>query len=123
MDNDRVKELQDISNDFLKRLGEDEEDNIDSIKKPLKTDINDDMKSNVKIRKLNMPNFSITNLYKKEKERKVSLVRIIFLIIQSQDIFKPLKPWKPNDLMGRTLNKFQILKDGHYPSEWEKVNK
>ena len=80
MDNDRVKELQDISNDFLKRLGEDE-DNIDSIKQPLKTDINDDMKSNVKIRKLNMPNFSITNLYKKEKERKVSLVRIIFLII------------------------------------------
>ena len=38
-------------------------------------------------------------------------------------MFKPLKPWKPNDLMGRTLNKFQILKDGHYPSEWEKVNK
>ena len=64
MDNDRVKELEDISNDFLKRLGEDE-DNIDSIKQPLKTDINDDIKSNVKIRKLNMPNFSITNLYKK----------------------------------------------------------
>ena len=122
MDNDRVKELQDISNDFLKRLGEDEDD-IDSIKQPLKTEINDDMKSNVKIRKLNMPNFSITNLYKKEKEKKVSLVRIIFLIIQSQDIFKPLKPWKPNDLMGRTLNKFQILKDGHYPTEWERVNK
>jgi hypothetical protein len=80
MDNDRVKELQDISNDFLKRLGEDEDD-IDSIKQPLKTEINDDMKSNVKIRKLNMPNFSITNLYKKEKEKKVSLVRIIFLII------------------------------------------
>ena len=77
MDNDRVKELQDISNDFLKRLGEDEDD-IDSIKQPLKTEINDDMKSNVKIRKLNMPNFSITNLYKKENEKKVSLVRIIF---------------------------------------------
>ena len=86
MDNDRVKELQDISNDFLKRLGEDEDD-IDSIKQPLKTEINDDMKSNVKIRKLNMPNFSITNLYKKEKEKKVSLVRIIFLIIYSLKIY------------------------------------
>ena len=86
MDNDRVKELQDISNDFLKRLGEDEDD-IDSIKQPLKTEINDDMKSNVKIRKLNMPNFSITNLYKKEKEKKVSLVRIIFLIIYSHKIY------------------------------------
>ena len=86
MDNDIVKELQDISNDFLKRLGEDEDD-IDSIKQPLKTEINDDMKSNVKIRKLNMPNFSITNLYKKEKEKKVSLVRIIFLIIYSLKIY------------------------------------
>ena len=86
MDNDRVKELQDISNDFLKRLGEDADD-IDSIKQPLKTEINDDMKSNVKIRKLNMPNFSITNLYKKEKEKKVSLVRIIFLIIYSLKIY------------------------------------
>jgi hypothetical protein len=32
-----------------------------------------------------------------------------------------LKPWKPNDLMGRTLNKFKILKDGHNLSDWEKV--
>ena len=77
MDNDRVKELQDISNDFLKRLGEDE-DEIESIKKPLKTDINDDMKSNLKIRKINLPNFSLTKIYKKENEKKVSLVRIIF---------------------------------------------
>ena len=86
MDNDRVKELQDISNDFLKRLGEDE-DEINSLKQPLKTDINDDMKSNLKIRKLNMPNFSITKHYKKENERKVSLVRIIFLIIYSLKIY------------------------------------
>jgi hypothetical protein len=32
-----------------------------------------------------------------------------------------LKPWKPNELMGRTLNKFKILKDGHSLSDLEKV--
>lgn len=77
MSNDRVKELQDISNEFLRRLGE-EEDDFTSLKTPLKTEINEDSKTNSKIRKLNLPNFSISRLYRKENEKKVALVRIYF---------------------------------------------
>ena len=77
MSNDRVKELQDISNEFLRRLGE-EEDDFTSLKTPLKTEINEVTKTNSKIRKLNLPNFSISRLYRKENEKKVALVRIYF---------------------------------------------
>lgn len=77
MSNDRVKELQDISNEFLRRLGEDEDD-FTSLKTPLKTEINEVTKTNSKIRKLNLPNFSISRLYRKENEKKVALVRIYF---------------------------------------------
>ena len=76
MKNDRINELQDISNDFLKRLGEDEEEELDSIKNPIKTDINDNNKNHSNTLKLNMPNFSISRLYRKEKEKKPSLVKI-----------------------------------------------
>ena len=77
MSNDRVKELQDISNEFLRRLGEDEDD-FTSLKTPIKTEINEVTKTNSKIRKLNLPNFSISRLYRKENEKKVALVRIYF---------------------------------------------
>ena len=77
MSNDRVKELEDISNEFLRRLGEDEDD-FTSLKTPLKTEINEVTKTNSKIRKLNLPNFSISRLYRKENEKKVALVRIYF---------------------------------------------
>jgi histone H3/H4 len=75
MSNDRVKELQDISNEFLRRLGEDE-DAFDPTKSPLKTEINSEIKSNSKKNKLNLPNFSISRLYKRESEKKNSLVNI-----------------------------------------------
>ena len=76
MNNDRINELQDISNDFLKRLGEDEDEELElhSIKNPIRTEINDNNNSNTL--KLNMPNFSISRLYRKEKEKKPSLVKI-----------------------------------------------
>ena len=48
------------------------------LKTPLKTEINEDTKTNSKIRKLNLPNFSISRLYRKENEKKVALVRIYF---------------------------------------------
>ena len=79
MNNDRIKELQDISNEFLRRLGKDEDEINLSIKKPLKTEINEDTKtsSNISnIRKLNIPDFSLTRLYKKQSEKKESLVKI-----------------------------------------------
>ena len=78
MSNDRVKELQDISNEFLRRLGEDE-DEFGSIKTPIKTEINENIKSNLKKGKLNLPNFSISRLYKIENEKKNSLVKINYL--------------------------------------------
>ena len=77
MNNDRVKELQDISNEFLRKLGEKNEIDL-SIKQPLKTEINEytNIRSNnSNMRKLNMPNFSLTR-YKKQKEKKESLVKI-----------------------------------------------
>ena len=74
---DRIKELKDISNDFFKRLGEDEnEDEIKTINKPLKTQINEDMKTKSNKIFLNMPNFSITHLYKGRNNKKVSIVKI-----------------------------------------------
>ena len=73
MNNDRINELQDISNNFLKRLGEDE-DELDTTKRPLETEIKEDINNNSNTRQLNLPNFSITHLYKKEKEKKTSLV-------------------------------------------------
>ena len=76
MNNDRINELQDISNDFLKRLGEDEEEELHSIKNPLRTEINDNNKNNSNTLKLNMPNFYISRLFRKEKEKKPSLVKI-----------------------------------------------
>ena len=76
MNNDRINELQDISNDFLRRLGEDEEEELHSIKNPLRTEINDNNKNNSNTLKLNMPNFSISRLFRKEKEKKPSLVKI-----------------------------------------------
>ena len=75
MSNDRVKELQDISNEFLRRLGEDE-DEFDPKKSPLKTEINSEIKSNSKKNKLNLPNFYISRLYMRESEKKNSLVNI-----------------------------------------------
>ena len=77
METDRIKELKDFSNDFFKRLGEDEkEDGINSIDKPLKTQLNEDMQSKSNKILLNMPNFSITQLYKKRNNKKVSFVKI-----------------------------------------------
>ena len=73
MKNDRVEELQDISNEFLRRLGEDEDD-INLNKQTLKTEVNSDANTLFNRRKINMPNFSLSRLYKKGNEKKVSLV-------------------------------------------------
>ena len=77
MNNDRINELQNTSNNFLKRLGEDEDD-FNSTKRPLKTEIKEDIKNNSNIRSLKLPNFSITRLYRKEKEKKNSLVILYY---------------------------------------------
>ncbi len=73
MKNERVEELQDISNEFLRRLGEDEDD-INLNKQTLKTEVNSDASTLFNRRKINMPNFSLSRLYKKGNEKKVSLV-------------------------------------------------
>lgn len=72
MNTDRIEELQDISNEFLRRLGEDEDNNLTNL--PIKTEIVNDDKKFSNIRKLNMPNFSLSRIYKKENEKKISLV-------------------------------------------------
>ena len=73
MNSDRIEELQDISNDFLRRLGEDEDD-INLSNRPVKTEITNDADNKLNRRKINMPNFSISRLYKKGNEKKISLV-------------------------------------------------
>ena len=82
MKNVRVKELEGFSNDFLRKLGEDEEKIM--IQRPVKTEINEDINEELndisKKRSLNLPNFSITNLYKKKNKKKEPLV-IKYIII------------------------------------------
>ena len=76
MENERIKEIQDISNDFLRKLGEDDDDIILS-NKPLQTEFGENERNTINTRKLNMPNFSISRLYKRQKNDKVSIVKII----------------------------------------------
>ena len=77
MENVRVKELEDFSNDFLRRLGEDEEEKIIP-ERPLKTEgniDNNDENNNISKRKLlNLPDFSLTKLYKAQNTKKKHLV-------------------------------------------------
>jgi hypothetical protein len=75
MENERIKELQDISNDFLRKLGEDDYD-INLSNKPLQTEVGENERNSINTRKLNMPNFSISRLYKRQKNEKVSIVNI-----------------------------------------------
>lgn len=84
MKNDRITELQDISNDFLRSLGE--EDINEIIKNHLQTDTNENIKNNSDTRTINIPNFSLTRLYKKEQDKKESLVKHKFII--NKIIFK-----------------------------------
>ena len=68
MKNVRVKELEDFSNDFLRKLGEDEEKIM--MQRPVKTEINEDINEELndisKRRSLNLPNFSITRKIRKK---------------------------------------------------------
>lgn len=74
MENERIKEIQDISNDFLRKLGEDDDDIILS-KKPLQTEMGENERNSINTRKLNIPNFSISRLYKRQKNNKASIVK------------------------------------------------
>ncbi len=75
MKNVRVKELEDFSKDFLRKI-QDDEDEKTFIQRPFKTeakieDINESMR---KKRSLNLPDFSITNLYRKKNTKKDPIV-------------------------------------------------
>ena len=75
MKNVRVKELEDFSNDFLRKIQDDEAEKT-FIQRPFKTeakieDINESMR---KKRSLNLPDFSITNLYRKKNKKKDPIV-------------------------------------------------
>ncbi len=75
MKNVRVKELEDFSNDFLRKIRDDEDEKT-FIQRPFKTeakieDINESMR---KKRSLNLPDFSITNLYRKKNKKKDPIV-------------------------------------------------
>ena len=74
MENERIKEIQDISNDFLRKLGEDDDDIILS-NKPLQTEMGENGRNTIGTRKLNMPDFSISRLYKRQKNNKASIVK------------------------------------------------
>jgi len=83
MKNVRVKELEDFSNDFLRRLGDNDENEKIITKKPLKTEgniytndltkkiINNDIS---KRKLLNIPDFSLTKIYKAKNGQKKPLV-------------------------------------------------
>ena len=74
MENERIKELQDISNDFLRKLGENDYD-INLMSKPLQTEVGENERNTIGTRKLNMPDFSISRLYKRKKNNKASIVK------------------------------------------------
>ena len=79
MENVRVKELEDFSNDFLRKLGLDEDEKT-LIQRPLKTEGNITISNSRERRKhLNIPDFSITNLYRKKNKKKQSLVIQIYI--------------------------------------------
>ena len=79
MENVRVKELEDFSNDFLRKLGLDEDEKT-LIQRPLKTEGNITISNTKERRKyLNIPDFSITNLYRKKNKKKQSLVIQIYI--------------------------------------------
>ena len=90
MKNVRVKELEDFSNDFLRRLGENDEDEKIISEKPLKTEgniyindithpiINNDIS---KRKSLNIPVFSLTKLYKTKESQKKPMVNKIYKLI------------------------------------------
>ena len=83
MKNVRVKELEDFSNDYLRRLGDNDEDEKIITEKPLKTEgniytnditkkiINNDIS---KRKLLNIPDFSLTKIYKAKNGQKKPLV-------------------------------------------------
>lgn len=84
----RVKELEDFSNDFLKKLRQDEEEsNNIFIKKPINTEIkqeiskNNNSRNNSYRKNLNLPNFSITKSFKKNKRKKENIVINIYNIL------------------------------------------
>ena len=68
----RIKELEDFANDFFKRLGDDDEEEID---KPLNHSITgesiENQKEKERRRKLNIPDFSLEKLYKKKKQDQI----------------------------------------------------
>ena len=84
MKNVRVKELEDFSNDFLRKIGQDEDEKISS-QRPVKTEVNEDIEelinNNKKKKRLNITDFYITKVYKKEINKKEPLVIIIYTII------------------------------------------
>ena len=75
MNTERTKELEDISNDFLRKLGKNENE-IDSLEKPLKTELIDEIKAKSNKKILNLPNFSLSQLYNRKANKKVTLVKI-----------------------------------------------
>ena len=74
MKNVRVKELEDFSNDFLRRLGENNEDEKIILEKPLKTEGNISTNDISKIKPLNIPDFSLTKIYKAKNRQKKPIV-------------------------------------------------
>jgi len=75
MKNVRVKELEDFSNDFLRKIRENEDEKV-FIQRPVKTEANiEDINESIKKkRSLNLPDFSITNLYRKKNKKKDPIV-------------------------------------------------
>ena len=80
MKNVRVKELEDFSNDFLRKLRENEDEKV-FIQRPVKTEANiEDINESIKKkRSLNLPDFSITNLYRKKNKKKDPIVIIKYI--------------------------------------------
>ncbi len=110
MKNDRIKEISTFVNDFNKRLGLSEEEQL--LKESIMSRIN-----GRNISKLNKSiyqrKFTFSPHIKTKAKKKFEL---------SEEYFKSLLPWIPNNFKGNYFNKFEKLNDAHNITTWEKVN-
>lgn len=124
MNLERIKELEKFADTFYQKLNKDEKEF--NIKPPMKksySTFGTTEPEKIKlIKKLSrtqtniLPSLTSPELppikINKKKQPKLK-----------GDIYKTLLPWVPPNFVGRYFGKFNRLRDEHFMSTWEKVNK
>ena len=123
MSETRIKELQNFTEDFKRKLKLAKERFETSPSKSI--DLSKEQKKSV------LQNSNLLNKSPKVKNNKKIYVnnilsnnKILYLlkIQQEEDIFKEKDPWIPNSFFGKSLENFKKLNDLHYPTSWVIVN-